>query len=278
MAELQKLVDATVAAVLKKFAPIHLRPEEIAVSVTDLGAKDFAGAHHRGDARMYPASVVKLFYLAAAHRWLEDGRLADTAELRRALHDMIVHSSNEATGYVVDVLTETTSGPELAPAELAAWEEKRNAVNRYFQALGYPDVNANRKTWNDGAYGRDKQALDTFTPARNFLTTKATARLLGEMATGRCVSAARCAEMLELLRRDFANPACRDDQAREFSGAGLPATARLWSKAGDMSAARHDAAIVELAGGRRFVLVVFTTRPDSKEVIPEMARQIAAGI
>jgi len=277
MAERQKLVDAAVEAVLKKFATIQLRSGEVAVSLTDLGEEHSPGAHHRGGVRMYPASVIKLFYLAAAHRWLEDKIIPDTAELRRALHDMIVHSGNEATGYVVDVLTGTTSGPELAPAELAAWEEKRNAVNRYFHSLGYVDVNANRKTWNDGAYGRDKQALDTFTPARNFLTTNATARLLGDIATGRCVSAARCAEMLELLRRDFANPACRIDQAREFSGPGLPATAKLWSKAGDMSAARHDAAIIELAGGRRFVLVVFTTRPDSKEIIPEIARQIAAG-
>ena len=277
MAALQNLVDTAVATALKKFAPLHLRAEELAVTLTDLSAdRNFPSARHRGDAGIYPASVVKLFYLAAAHRWLEDKKIPDTPELRRALHDMIVHSSNEATGYVVDVLTGTTSGPELPPAELAAWNEKRNVVNRYFHALGYSDINANRKTWNDGPYGRDKQAVDQFTPARNSLTTNAAARLLVEIATGRCVSPARGAEMRALLRRDFANPDSADYQAREFTGAGLPPTARLWSKAGDMSAARHDAAIVELAGGRKFVLVIFTTRPDSKEIIPEIARQVVA--
>jgi hypothetical protein len=281
MPDPQAVVAVAVAAALEKFASIRLRSEELAVSLTDLTAEtksQLPSGHHRGDAPNYPASVVKLFYLAAAHRWLEDNRLADTPELRRALHDMIVHSGNEATGYVVDVLTDTTSGPELPPPELAAWHEKRNVVNRFFHALGYVDINANRKTWNDGPYGRDKQAVDQFTPARNSLTANAAARLLVEIATGRCVSPARCGQMLDLMKRDFANPKTDDYQAREFTGQGLPPTAKLWSKCGDMSAARHDAAIVALADGKKFVLVVFTTRPDSKGIIPEIARQVVAAL
>jgi beta-lactamase class A len=278
MTGLQQLVDAAVEAALKKFAPINLRAGEFAVTLVDLsGGKNFPRADHRGDENFYPASVIKLFYLAAAHRWLEDKKISDTPELRRALHDMIVHSGNEATGYVVDALTDTTSGLELPPAALAAWHEKRNCVNRHFHALGYPEINANRKTWNDGPYGRDKQAVDQFTPARNSLTTNATARLLVEIAAGKCVSPARGTEMLALMQRDFANPQTMDYQAREFSGPGLPATAKLWSKAGNMSTARHDAAIVELADGKKFALVIFTTRPDSMEIIPEIARQIVAG-
>ena len=278
MTTLKNLVDAAVEATLKKFAPIRLGADELAVTLADLTArKDFPQADHRGDVAIYPASVIKMFYLAAAHRWLEDKKISDRPELRRALYDMIVYSGNEATGYVVDALTDTTSGLELPPAELAAWHEKRNAVNRYFHSLGYKDINANRKTWNDGPYGRDKQAVDQFTPSRNSLTTNATARLLVEIATGKCVSAARSQEMLSLMKRDFTNPKSQDYQAREFTGPGLPATAKLWSKCGDMSTARHDAAIVELESGRKFVLVIFTIRPDSKEIIPEITRQIVAG-
>lgn len=278
MTTLQNQVHAAVDAVLKKFAPIHLRAEELAVSLVDLAdGNNVSLADYRGSVPFYPASVIKLFYLAATHRWLEDKKISDTPELRRALYDMIVYSGNEATGYVVDVLTDTTSGPELPPVELEAWHEKRNAVNRYFHAAGYPEINANRKTWHDGPYGRDQQAVDRFTPARNSLTADATARLLVEIATGRCVSPVRCAQMLEILRRDFTNPNSGDAQAREFAGPGLPSTARLWSKAGFMSTARHDAAIIELADGRKLVLVIFTTRPDCKELIPEIARRIVAG-
>ena len=279
MAGLQKLVDATVAAALEKFAALKLRADEMAMTLVDLrDSTNPARAAHRGDEPAYPASVVKLFYLVAAHRQMEDGKIADTPELRRALHDMIVHSGNEATGYVLDVLTGTTSGPELPPAELAAWHEKRNAVNRYFHSLGFTEINANRKTWNDGPYGRDKQAVDQFTPARNSLTTNATARLLVEIYAGRCVSAARSAQMLELMKRDFTDPARADHQACEFIGAALPAGAKLWSKAGDMSSARHDAALLELPGGGKLALVIFTTRPEEKGIIPAIARQITGAV
>lgn len=279
MAGLQHLVDDAVAAALETFAPLKLRAEELAVTLVDLrDLKNPGWANHRGAAPVYPASVVKLFYLAAAHRQMEDKIISDTPELRRALHDMIVHSGNEATGYVLDVLTGTTSGPELPPAELAVWGEKRNAVNRYFHSLGYTGVNANRKTWHDGPYGRDQQAVDQFTPAKNSLTTNATARLLVEIYSGKCVSAARSAQILELMKRDFADPNHADQQACEFIGAVLPAAAKLWSKAGYMSVARHDAALVELPGGGKFALVIFTERhSETKEIIPAIARKLAGG-
>ena len=43
---------------------------------------------------------------------LDGGRQAQGhPELRRGMRDMIVESLNEATGYLVDSLTDTTSGP-----------------------------------------------------------------------------------------------------------------------------------------------------------------------
>ena len=276
MADLAKILPQAVAVTLEKFSTAKLRPDEIALTLVLLGDHP-ASAQHRGDAPIYPASVVKLFYLVAAHQQMEDRILADAAELRRALHDMIVHSGNEATGYVLDVLTGTTSGPELPAIELAAWHEKRNAVNRYFHAHGHSEINANRKTWHDGPYGRDQQAVTQFTPAKNSLTTNATARLLVEIATGKCVSAARSAQMLDLLKRDVTRRA--DHQACAFIGAALPPTAKLWSKAGYMSVARHDAALIELASGAKFVLVIFTEKhSEQTEIIPEMARHVLAGL
>ncbi len=117
--DLQQLLDSAVAFTLEKFAPANLQSNQLAVTLVDLRAPLVPRrASFRGDAPTYPASVVKLFYLAAAHRWLEDGKLADTEELRRAMRDMVVDSSNEATHYVVDLLTGTTSGPELPPPQL----------------------------------------------------------------------------------------------------------------------------------------------------------------
>src|SRR5205807_10262751 len=92
-------------------------------------------ASFRGDAAIFPASVVKLFYLVATHRWLEDGKLQDSEELRRTMHDMIVDSTNDATAMIVDALTETLNGPPLDEGAMKQWAGKRNVVNRYFASL-----------------------------------------------------------------------------------------------------------------------------------------------
>jgi beta-lactamase class A len=207
---------------------------------------------------------------------MEDGRLEDTAELRRAMRDMIVESYNEATHYLVDLLTGTTSGPELPPAELARWHDQRNAVNRYFASLGYANINVNKKPWCEGPYGRETQAIRQFQPNRNWLTTDATARLMVEIATGQAVSATRSQQMLELLRRDLSNPNDKDpDSQARFTGPALPEGSQLWSKAGWTSETRHDAAYVVLPDGRKWVLVIFTVdHANERGIIHALARSL----
>jgi len=278
---LQALVDDAVHQTLAQFAGQQLKPDQIAVTLVDLeGRQRRVRASYRGDAQIYPASVVKLFYLVAVHRWLEDGRLQDTDELRRAMHDMIVDSYNEATHYIVDLLTGTTSGPELSPDELREWADKRNAVNRYFTSLGYTNINVNKKPWCEGPYGRETQAIKAFKPSRNMLTTDATAQLLTEIVTGKAVSAERSAAMMELLKRDpSAKSQDPDDQAHGFSGRALPPGAKLWSKAGWTSQVRHDAAYIELTNGAKFVLVIFTAdHANEREIIPSLGRIIMRGM
>ena len=113
---------------------------------------------------------------------------------------------------------------------------------------------------------------------RNALTTDATARLLMEVATGQAVSAGRSQQMLELLSRDLAVK--REDeegQIKGFTGAGLPAGAKLWSKAGWTSETRHDAALVEMPNGRKFILVTFTVNLASDgTLIPFVAKTFSA--
>jgi len=279
-ASLQAVVDSAAKETCAEFSAPALRPDQLGVTVIDLRGAAPVRASYRGGERFYPASVIKLFFLAYAHRLMEDGKLADTPELRRGMRDMIVDSYNEATSYVVDAVTGTTSGPELPAAELAQWHEQRGVVTRYFQGLGYPDVNAQRKPWGEGPYGREKQDLTANPPARYFLTTNDTARLLEEIATGRCVTPARSAQMLELMARDPFTPAKDpDDQAVGFSGAALTKGMKLWSKAGWVSWARHDAALIELPGGGRVIIVVFTDgreHANNRAIIPAVVRRILA--
>src|SRR5437016_10225118 len=279
--QLQALVDAAVHQTLTKFADRKLKPDQIAFTLVDLRDPQHpVRASYCGDAQIYPASVVKLFYLVAVHRSLEDGKLQDTDELRRALRDMIVPSYNEATHYIVDVLTGTTSGPELPPDELKTWADKRDAMNRYFASLGYTNINVNKKPWCEGPYGRETQVSKAFKPGRNLLTTDATARLLTEIVTGKAVTAKRCAEMMELLKRDpFGKSDDPDDQAHGFTGPALPPGAKLWSKAGWTSETRHDSAYIELPNGAKFVLVTLTDdHVNEREIIPSLARVVAEGM
>jgi beta-lactamase class A len=275
--KVQAVVDNAVQTTLTKFADKGLKPDEFAVTLIDLTdeARPARGSY-RGEEKIYPASVIKLFYLSAVHRWLQEGKLTDTPELRRALKDMIVDSSNDATQYIVDLLTGTTSGVELPPAQMKEWGYKRNAVNRYYQTLGYTNINVNQKTFCEDSYGREREFRGPQGENRNKLTTDATARLLSEISTGKAVSSQGSSEMMTLLRRDFAGTSKDlDDQAHGFTAIALTPGMKLWSKAGWTSETRHDAAYVELPNGRRFVLVTFTTRhANEREIIPTLAREV----
>jgi hypothetical protein len=278
----RQVVEAAVAETLGRFASDGLKDEHLAVTLVHLreGQAPDAG-HFRGDVPLYPASVVKLFYLAAMERWLEDGRLQDSPELRRAAKDMIVDSSNDATSYVVDVLTGTTSGPELPPDGMAEWARQRSVVQAYFTAQGYEGVKVLQKPWGDGPYGRERAFLGADFQNRNKLTTGATARLLLRIVQGEEVSAARSAGMMALLRRDpwKTKREDPDDQDVGFTALGLPEGSRLWAKAGWTSTARHDAAYVELPSKRRFVLVVFTTGfAKDRRILAEVVRRVVAGV
>jgi beta-lactamase class A len=282
-ASLQKLVNEAARTTLAKFVDKKLTESQLSITLIDLRDPQHpVTANFRGNERVYPASVVKLFYLGAVHRWLEDKKIQETDELKRAVRDMIVDSSNEATQYVLDVLTQTTGGFELPAKEMEQWQYKRNAVNRYYSSMGYTNINVNQKTFCEDAYGRERVSRGPNGENRNKLTTDAIARLLSEIALGRAVNQTRSAQMMELLKREFGGDSKdKDDQGHGFTGIALQGMtgAKLWSKAGWTSTTRHDAAYIELPNGARFVLVTFTTdHAGEREIIPTVARVVIEGI
>jgi hypothetical protein len=245
------------------------------------------GFSYRGVELIYPASVVKLFYLVAIHDWLERGMAQPSVELDRAIRDMIVDSSNDATGLVVDVLTGTTSGPELAPGPFAAWKQQRQIVNRYFQSFGWEEmktINVCQKTWCDGPYGRERAFYGEMMENRNLLTTIATARLFHSIVGEVAISPARSQAMLHLMQRSLNPDALLTDpenQVTGFLGSGLPLEARLWSKAGLMSRVRHDVAYIELPNCPSYLLVVFTEGPENSKnesILPFISQQVLKAV
>src|SRR5436190_19009000 len=280
---LQDLVDRAAKTAVARFADKKLYEKQLSITLIDLrDAKKPVTASFRGNERIYLASVVKLFYLVAAQRWLEDKKVPESSELTRAIRDMIVDSSNEATQYVVDVITHTTAGYELTPKDMEDWQFQRNAVNRYFSSLGYTNINVNQKTFCEDAYGRERISRGPNGENRNKLTTDATATLLSEIVTGRAVNQAHSTQMMELLKRDYTGTSKdNDDQGHGFTGIALQGMTgvKLWSKAGWTSTTRHDAAYIELPNGLKFVLVTFTTdHANDREIIPTVAKVVIDGI
>ncbi|BAY75507.1 hypothetical protein NIES25_19520 [Nostoc linckia NIES-25] len=244
------------------------------------------GFSYRGVERIYPASVVKLFYLVAVNEWLEKGMSQTSKELERALSDMIVDSSNDATSLVVDILTGTTSGPELPVGPFETWKYQRNIVNRYYQSLGWEEmetINVCQKTWGDGPYGRERAFVGELLENRNMLTTNAIARLVHSIIGGVAVSSTRSQAMMALLKRDLQNlPAdVEEDQVTGFLGGGLPKDAQIWSKAGWTSQVRHDVAYIELPNQRPYLLVVFTegkAQAKNREILPFVSKLVVEAI
>jgi len=258
-----------------------------ALSAEEFWKHQVRGFSYRGVERIYPASIVKLFYLVAIEEWLETSMTPPSAELDRAIRDMIVDSSNDATGLVVDILSGTTSGPELPTGPFETWKFQRNIVNRYFQSLGWQEletININQKTWGDGPYGRERVFLGELMENRNMLTTNATARLLHSIVGGVAVSSTRSQAMMALMKRSLepANLAQdEENQVTGFFGAGLPQEAQLWSKAGWTSQVRHDAAYSELPHVPPYLLVVFTegkAHSKNQALLPFVSAQVVAAM
>jgi hypothetical protein len=142
--------------------------------------------------------------------------------------------------------------------------------------MGYTGINVNQKTFCEDAYGIEQQSRAYKGQNRNMLTTNATARLLAEIVLGRMNTPERTKSMMDLMSRDWSKPSDdADNQAVGFSGKALIDIklrgAKLWSKAGWTSRARHDAAYIETPDGLKFVLVVFTENHANE-------REIIAGI
>ena len=247
-----------------------LKAEDLAITLVDVTNPSIvARADYRGDERFYPASVIKLFFMADVYGTHKQ----DVGDVERALKEMIVVSDNDATAYLVDILAGTCPGPPLEGRALRKYIERRREINKRFQKIGYADnVSAMMKPWSFGPYGVDLQVLGENRVNRNMLTANATASLLLWIQRLRAPGAH---EMMKLLERPLAPPREDENQVKEFIGEALPEGAKLWSKAGWTSEVRHDAAYIELPSGRKLILVIFTRGiADDVTLIPANAKNV----
>lgn len=207
------------------------------------------GASYRGVELIEPGGLVSLFYLVAAQVWLEQGMLQSSAELERAMRDML-DGSTDAMSYVVDALSGTTSGPELPPGPAETWQYQRNIVNRYFQQLGWPEmrgVNLSQKVWCDRPYGRERSFFGETRENKNLLSTDITARLLHSIVGGVSVSSGRSQMMMNLLKQTNNTPI------------------RTWSLSGDRPLTSYRASYIEAPNAHPYQISALIKGKDAEQ-------------
>jgi beta-lactamase class A len=271
-------VDAALTAKLTRVAETTLKefPKltagNLAFSVIDLTkAENVVRADYYGDASFYPASLVKLFVMVETYH---QGRI--TPEIERALREMIQVSDNDAAAFLLDVLTDTASGSELKGKALDEFIDRRRKLNRYFASHGY-DISAMIKPWSFGPFGRDRQIMGEKLINRNRASANSFASLLLWIVRRRAISPQASEAMLALLERPLSPTRETENQVKEFFGESLPAGSRLWSKEGDTSEVRHDAAYVELPDGKKLIIVILTRgAADDKTLLPVIGKLLLA--
>ena len=220
----------------------------------------------------YPASVVKIVYALATEFWILKDLILDSTELRRALHEMIANSNNDATSYILDLLTGTTSGPSLSKENFKAWKIQRGLINKWLNQLQWPETkgwNCCQKTWNEGPFGREKDFYGINNENRNLMSAEGTARIFESLMTNDILPTKINEKLKSIFLRSLDHVDRKKDlenQVDGFLGEGLPLTSKLWSKAGLMSEVRHDVAWWEAQNKNPMLAVVFTT---GKELVKD---------
>ncbi|MBW3042739.1 serine hydrolase [Prochlorococcus marinus] len=223
------------------------------------------GTGWNSNKNFYPASVVKIVYALATHVWLQKDLIVESDELRRALHEMIANSNNDATSYILDLLTGTTSGPSLNEPNYEAWKIQRQLINDWLKDLKWPEIqkwNCSQKTWNEGPFGREKDFYGINNENRNRMTTDGSARIFESLMTHEMLPKLASKDLIQIFERSL-DPVSRkqalENQVDGFLGEGLPFASKLWSKAGLMSEVRHDVAWWQAPNKNPMLAVVFTT-------------------
>lgn len=268
---------------LAEIGPLGLTAEDFGLVLVVPGATGPEGFAHRGMRPVYPCSLVKAFHLIHALAALEEGRIPPHGEIDRAMRDMIRWSSNTATNYVIDLVTGTTGDTLLDGAEYLDWVSKRERLNRFWWALGWPEwagCNIPQKLMDDTRYGREAQFAGTGGTNLNRLTPLACARLLWELFEGSLpLSAPMRARAQAILHRSAASPDAGKPgyQLAGFLGGDLPEGVEIWSKAGhnlwtgdpNTSWFRHDMIRMAEAGHRPLIAVATTAGQPLAETHPE---------
>ncbi len=176
---------------------------------------------------VYPASMIKLFALAACYQQIEDGKIQES-DVYSTLYSMAAISNNQAFNMIV-------------------WKIGKTYINEWCQAHGYTGTGQYHGLQPSTNY----EGLTT-ADRDNVTCCVDVGHILESIYRGECVSEYASQQMLNILF---------EQKYRGKLPSALPYGARAANKTGDTYNVSHDAAII-YSDGADYVLVVMEEIPD----------------
>ncbi|WP_026733116.1 serine hydrolase [Fischerella sp. PCC 9605] len=283
--ELQRIVNDIVKLATAKGLP----RKGLSITLIDANTGETAG--YQQDIPRYPASVVKMFWLAVLYAQIENGIWNNEDDFTPYIAKMIKESDNEAASYIVDQITGTRSQSRLKSAKFQKLKNKRQQLNRFFQQAGYKHINISQKTFPlyylnlSRPKGSELQMLGKTVWNSNKITTKHAARLMYEICyLKQAVSEQASQKMCKWLKRDLNPEAWQDpnlysfNPVRGFFGQSLSkANVSFHSKAGWTSRSRTEAAMVSTEDNKSYILTIFAQNSayaNDGEIFPQISRLV----
>lgn len=193
------------------------------------------------DEQMYPASLIKLYVMAATYANMDDvlenttNYLGDTkkakAQIKKLLQEMIEVSDNEAYNELIKLQSPSRN-----------FAEGCTAVNKWLKANGYEHTEVH--TTLHPAYSK----FESDERGDNVSCVSDCGRLLSQIYKGMCVSQEASGNMLHLLLKQ---------ENKVKIPEGMPKGTKVANKTGETSDVQHDAAIV-YGENTDFVLCIMT--------------------
>ena len=231
-----------------------------------------------GDRVFHAASTIKVAILLALYKLAEEGRvrLDDTLHVRNRFRSLAggevfrVAANRDGDGAVHRRVGRSMRVQELARAMIT--RSSNLATNLLLDHIGIEAVrSALAEAQIDGieiARGvEDTRAFEQ--GISNRVTARGLVRLFRLLCESDFLAAETRAQMLEILH------------AQEFNGMipeGLPRTARVAHKTGEISTVCHDAGIVFLPGRQPYVLAILAEMPASVETRSAPVAEISRAI
>ncbi len=212
---------------------------------------------YQGTTTSYPASAVKLAYLAASmykgnttgqhYAWLDD-----------SVRPMIEVSDNFETGVVVDTIT---GAPNTSSGSFSTWMSKRRYTENFLNArglLGNQTIINKTYPTNSNLNQFELQALNTY--GSNQMQPNLSAELMLEIVKGKVEgeSSAYMSQMLDHYPYG----------SQSSMGWGLPSGTVYLNKAGWTSSVQNDIAYIRLPNGQEIVIAAFSDTPDTSDPYP----------